>query len=181
MCFEYYKSRTIKSHVATMIVLLSFVCLWGCKATYLGFHKDRASLLRDRVEEYYGLWKSGKCSGCHYEFLLPQMRPVMSKKYLSIVRPPELTLDDYILEKVDVDGEVGLAVVQMTISYDGNILTDKQRFFTYWGFTQDNWYLLTDEESGPGDLHEVFKKVLKEEIPPEAIEEMKQNIPERLR
>jgi hypothetical protein len=83
-------------------------------------------------------------------------------------------------ESITIDGEIALAIVQIKYFLDKEI--KEKRFFTYWGFTHDNWYLIEDRRIEPFSTDQIkqHKKIITDGMPPEVIENWKKNNPEKM-
>lgn len=168
-------NRTAHIILSIILGLFTLSCNWGCKSKMV----EQQNILRQRIIEYYEQSKKENDDGFSYDFLLPQWRQLMSREYY-LNHDIYLRINDYTIESITIDGEIALAIVQIKYFLGKEI--KKERFFTYWGFTHNNWYLIEDRRIEPFSTDQIkqHKKIITDGIPPEVIENWKKNNPEAM-
>jgi hypothetical protein len=138
---------------------------------------EQQNILRHRIIDYYEHSKAENDDGFSYNFLLPQWRQLMSREYY-LNHNIYLRISDYAIESINIDDEIASVIVQIKYFSDKKI--EKERLFTYWGFTNNNWYLIEDRRIEPYSTDQIkqHKKLITDGIPPEVIENWKKNNPE---
>jgi len=135
-------NRTAHIILPIILGLLTLSCNWGCKPKMV----EQQNILRQRVIEYYEQSKKENDDGFSYDFLLPQWRQLMSREYY-LNHNIYLRINDYTIESITIDDEIATVIVQIKYFLGKEI--EKERLFTYWGFTNDNWYLIEDRRIEP--------------------------------
>lgn len=123
---------------------------------------DKERLLKERVQEYNNIMSEGKL-GKTYNFICPQMRTIMTKNikdYLLSLGDDQIVEDfklHYKTESIKIEGDIGIVVSYRT----GGNKSPKQTYH-YWGFTENNWYLMEAERTAPASREDIneFNKII---------------------
>ena len=167
------KYMSYKLNFNSMIIIVLFVqfCIFGCQKNNL-IKLQKEEILKDRVAAMYSQWKNNNVES-RYDFLWPELKKIIDHDFYMSTGPYIQVIEDYKIESLEIDGDFSVVILQ--IKYKSNNTVKDWKNYSFWVYSNANWYIIDDVRSKPYSKNEIeqFKKMIREGVPPELIEEIK--------
>lgn len=160
-----------------IIIIVSFFCLMmGCNLKSVTASNQTEIIVKERVNAFYESWKNGEYTKA-YEYFSPFAREIAGEEFILCILS-DIKILDYKIESIKIDENILAEIVifkKYTYVSSKDKKVEEERHYTYWGYTNNNWYYFDDFRSGPqnDDLKASSKQRFRQGMSPEEIEEEK--------